>query len=161
MSILNNMVKFFVGEQDGSPGSVFSKDEDVKNEKNTRSVKNYGDDLDLNVAIDSHLNWKNRLESLINENSKEKLNPDVICLDNKCELGRWLYGIGGKKLSKHPEFTLLIEQHKKFHYHAGEIVKAILDNNHKFAKNILETKYAQATSQIILILKRLKKIQEK
>lgn len=49
---------------------------------------------DINVmdAINAHVLWKIRLEKYMDGTSEEKLDAKVICQDNQCKLGKWIYG---------------------------------------------------------------------
>ena len=47
--------------------------------------------MNFKDAIVSHTKWKKTLSDYIN-NPDGSLNPDIICKDNNCALGLWIYG---------------------------------------------------------------------
>ncbi len=59
--------------------------------------KNTGDSGEFNFmnAIEAHVRWKVRLEAYINGTNEEELDADVVCRDDQCMLGQWIYGKGG------------------------------------------------------------------
>jgi Chemoreceptor zinc-binding domain len=69
-------------------------------------------EIDIDTAISAHENWKLRLRNYLDGKSTEQLSPEVVCLDDKCDLGKWLHGPGGQRLGKYPAFTMLIARHK-------------------------------------------------
>lgn len=86
--------------------------------------------LDVAAAIAAHRNWKKRLESYIKGTSDEKLDHSVICKDNNCALGKWIYSASSEDFSHIPAFIEVKEIHAKFHIAAGEIVQ-LADNGEK------------------------------
>lgn len=52
--------------------------------------------LDIDVAIAAHENWKTRLGAFITGTSTESFRPEVICCDDQCDLGKWIYQDGEK-----------------------------------------------------------------
>ena len=47
-------------------------------------------------AIAAHIKWKIRLGQFIDGTSTEKLDSAMVCKDNVCVLGKWIYGDGTK-----------------------------------------------------------------
>lgn len=81
--------------------------------------------LNFMGAIEAHVRWKIRLEAYINGTSEEHLDPEVICRDDQCILGKWIYGGGGEKFGNHPLFPDLKRTHAHFHRCAGDIVRTV------------------------------------
>ena len=47
-------------------------------------------ELDIDTAIAAHEHWSARLNAVIKGTSTEQLQPDVVCLDDRCDLGKCL-----------------------------------------------------------------------
>jgi len=114
-------------------------------------------EIDIDTAIAAHENWKLRLQNYLNGNSTETLQPEVICLDDRCDLGKWLHGPGGQRLGKYPAFSVLVARHKYFHVQASNVVALAQTNDKAKAMQTLEGSYRHASSQVVLLLKELKR----
>lgn len=89
------------------------------------TTQNGDSELDFMGAIEAHVRWKIRLEAYINGTSQEHLDADVICRDDQCALGKWIYGDGGAKYGEYPMFPVLKQTHMNFHQSAGDIVRMV------------------------------------
>lgn len=78
-------------------------------------------EFNFDNAIQAHGAWKQKLSNYI-QNPDKSLKHEDVCLDNKCPLGKWIYG-EGSKYSHLNEFQKLKPAHAKFHKEAAEIVK--------------------------------------
>ena len=114
-------------------------------------------EIDIDTAIAAHENWKLRLQSYLNGNSTENLQADVVCLDDRCDLGKWLHGPGGQRLGKYPAFSVLVARHKYFHQQASTVVALVQANHKDQATHTLEGSYKHASTQVVLLLKELKR----
>jgi hypothetical protein len=114
-------------------------------------------EIDIDTAIAAHENWKLRLQNYLNGNSTENLQPDVVCLDDRCDLGKWLHGPGGQRLGKYPAFSVLVARHKYFHVQASTVVAIAQANDKEQATKVLEGSYRHASNQVALLLKELKR----
>lgn len=114
-------------------------------------------EIDIDTAIAAHENWKLRLQNYLNGNSTENLQPDVVCLDDRCDLGKWLHGPGGQRLGKYPAFSVLMARHKYFHVQASTVVAIAQTNDKEQASKVLEGSYRHASNQVVLLLKELKR----
>jgi hypothetical protein len=122
--------------------------------KEAAAIRN---ELDIDAAIAAHERWKARLQDLLDGKSNERLDPATVCLDDRCDLGKWLHGSGGQRLGKFPAFQLLIERHKYFHLQAAEVLAQSQSGNAENAAKTLNSAYKYASSQVILLLKELKR----
>lgn len=93
--------------------------------------------LDFVSAIEAHRNWKVRLKDHIDGVSHEHLDHTVICRDNQCALGKWIYSDAAVFVSHLPAFHELKTTHAKFHLAAGEIVEAVSKNQKEKALTLL------------------------
>lgn len=78
--------------------------------------------LDFVAAIEAHRKWKTRLSAYIDRTSTETLDPALICQDDKCVLGKWIYGEGKTFCGHMATFHRLKADHAEFHINAGEVV---------------------------------------
>ncbi|RMX01472.1 hypothetical protein EBQ26_01500 [Allofranklinella schreckenbergeri] len=117
-------------------------------------------EMDIATAIAAHEEWKQRLLDYL-ENMDGKLHedyrPDVICRDDCCDLGKWLYGPGQKRFSRYPAFSILVARHKYFHVQAAIVVAQALGGNQEEARRVLNGSYRLASNQVILMLRELKR----
>ncbi|MBB1075961.1 CZB domain-containing protein [Rhodoferax sp. 4810] len=122
-----------------------------------RTAKAVLDEIDIDNAIAAHENWKLRLQNYLNGQSTEELRPEFICMDDRCDLGKWLYGPGTRQLGKYPTFSVLIARHKFFHLQASTVVALTQANQKDEANKVLEGSYRHASTQVVLLLKELKR----
>ena len=86
--------------------------------------------LNFGTAIEAHQKWKLRLQAVIESKSQEKLDPDVLCLDDQCDLGKWIYGEGGRQFGGERKFADLRDKHAYFHVCAGRVL-SLVQSGHK------------------------------
>lgn len=105
-------------------------------------------DLDIQVALSAHENWKNRLQSYLDGTSKEVFDANVICFDDRCDLGKWIHSSGKARLGQYPGFTALMSHHKMFHFAASNVVA--LQNRGKTAEAnvILNGQFTQFSKSV-------------
>jgi hypothetical protein len=46
--------------------------------------------MNLEEAAANHVQWKLQLEEMLSGANREGLDPEVICDDTKCALGKWI-----------------------------------------------------------------------
>jgi diguanylate cyclase (GGDEF)-like protein/PAS domain S-box-containing protein len=103
--------------------------------------------LDLNQVLEAHLNWTSRLKSVLDGTSIEKLDVSVVCQDNACVLGKWIYGPAKNSHAGQPEWEELRTAHANFHLCAGEVLKAHQQGNAETAKTLLKGPMAFASQK--------------
>jgi len=91
--------------------------------------------FDFDVAIEAHRQWKVRLRGAIAQ--QQQLDADTLCRDDRCPLGQWLHGQGGRRFAGQPNFTLLLEQHRGFHEAAGRVARTINAGHYQDAQRLL------------------------
>lgn len=104
--------------------------------------------LDIDVAMAAHENWKTRLNAFISGNSTESFRPEVVCCDDQCDLGKWIYRDGEKHLGKYATFADLKATHKMFHYCASNIVTMKQTGNEVEARRLLENDFTKLSEKI-------------
>ncbi|TLS67965.1 HAMP domain-containing protein [Mariprofundus erugo] len=109
----------------------------------------------FNEAILAHLKWKKRLHDFINGSSTEKLDSAVICKDNLCILGKWIYG-DGKAHSNTVHYPDLVRKHASFHLCAGEVVRKAEANQKSASLDMLHGEFANRAQDTIMAIIALK-----
>jgi Chemoreceptor zinc-binding domain len=107
------------------------------------------DDLDIQVAISAHENWKNRLQAYLDGTSKEVFDANVVCFDDRCDLGKWIHSSGKAKLGQYPGFTALMSHHKMFHFAASNVVALQSRGKTAEADVILRGQFTQFSKSVV------------
>lgn len=77
--------------------------------------------MDFDEAVRAHVLWRMKLVDYLN-NPDGSLNSQDIQVDNKCELGKWLYS-EASKWNFLPEYSNLLFEHARFHEEASKVVE--------------------------------------
>lgn len=119
------------------------------------------DGLDLRAAIAAHENWKIRLEAYLAGHSSEDLRAEVICFDDRCDLGKWIHSSGKARLGTLPAFLDLVSDHKEFHYAASNVVALSKAGRSVDAGKMLNGPYSRASARVVGSLTDMMNIAEK
>jgi hypothetical protein len=112
--------------------------------------------LNFKSAVDAHMKWKIRLEAYINGTSDEELQVDVICRDDRCPLGKWIYGRGSAEFGYSETFFDMKAHHAHFHRCAGDVLAAAQAGEKKQALQLLHSgDYVRASERVKKLLARL------
>jgi methyl-accepting chemotaxis protein len=114
--------------------------------------------FDFDGAIKAHIDWKMKLSKYLS-NPDGSLDGKVVCLDNQCALGKWLYSKGHEYKPHFPEdYESLRSSHAEFHQVAGKIVDAINQNRPDEAKQLLGPSgpYMKVSDRTVDLIRRLK-----
>ncbi len=114
------------------------------------------DDLNIDKAISSHQQWKERLMQALDGSSPEILDPEAVCRDDRCDLGRWLHGTGRDRLGHHVAFTALVTSHQSFHRQAAKVIELSQAGRTQEAERELNTSYRHASNRVVLLLKAIR-----
>ena len=106
-------------------------------------------------AVKAHIKWKSRLVDYIKGDSKEELEVEKVACDDKCDLGKWLYG-SAASFARLPEYNELKDSHAQFHRSVGVIVQCVHDHKHDEATSKLGGEFFQLSNQTIRAIKALK-----
>ena len=103
--------------------------------------------MDWMEVIGAHVMWKQRLIGFLAGSNTEALDPDTIRLDNRCALGKWIYGDGASmsQLSKYDEVRDL---HAQFHQFAADIVDLHLAGKTADAEKLLLGDYSRLSEKL-------------
>jgi hypothetical protein len=112
--------------------------------------------LNFKTAIDAHMKWKIRLESYISGTSNEDLKVDVVCRDDQCPLGKWIYDKGGEKFGYSETFYEMKTHHAHFHRCAGIVLSAAQAGDTGTAIKLLNGgEYVKASERVKTLLARM------
>jgi hypothetical protein len=114
-------------------------------------------EIDVDAAIGSHERWKEQLQSVLDGQPSYLLPIDVACHDDFCDLGKWLHGAGGQRFAHYPAFSALLSRHRDFHIEAARVLTHAQAGDMEKARETLGGSYHQASRQIVLLLKELKR----
>ena len=114
-------------------------------------------DFDFDKAIEAHRQWKVRLRKAIADRSS--LDADTLCLDDRCPLGQWLHGDGGRRWGSSPGFSALLERHAEFHRAAGQVARQINAGAIAEAERLIGSgsRFAQVSTEVCTLLTRAKR----
>lgn len=113
-------------------------------------------EVDFGTLILAHSRWKSKLRSAIENH--EQIDADAAGRDDRCDLGKWLYG-EGKKHAQLPEYNDLKNKHSKFH----STIPKVIDQSHTSREKALEMldlgsgEFGKATSDCINAITALRK----
>lgn len=85
----------------------------------------------IGKAIVAHGAWKKRLFTAI-ETGKSEMKPEHVCLDNRCDFGKWLYEADAQ-LQSTPRWQCLRAKHAEFHQETGQILQLAISGKSKEA----------------------------
>lgn len=112
--------------------------------------------LNFKTAVDAHMKWKVRLEGYINGTSTEELKVEVVCRDDQCPLGKWIYDKGGEKFGFSETFFDMKAHHALFHRSAGGVLAAAQAGDKAAALKLLHSgDYVKASERVKMLLARM------
>lgn len=117
-------------------------------------------ELDIDAMIASHQALRGRLLQLLGGITPEpepRLLPEVLCLDHRCPLGRWLHGAGRAALGPSRDLDMLVARHQYFHAQAAAVVAYHLSGEPGKAHHTLNGTYRRSSTQVVLLLNEFKR----
>lgn len=112
--------------------------------------------LNFKSAVDAHMRWKTRLETYINGTNTEELVVDVVCRDDQCQLGKWIYTRGGKDFGYSETFFDMKAHHAHFHRCAGNVLRTAQAGDKDKALQLLhQGDYMRASERVKTLLAKL------
>jgi methyl-accepting chemotaxis protein len=101
----------------------------------TSNSKNAGNFKFLSEALTAHARWKTRLVRFA-DGTGERIDPDEVCRDDRCPLGRWIHG-EGRQFSTFEGFDEMRRHHAQFHLCAGDVTRKIIAGDKEGAEREL------------------------
>lgn len=115
------------------------------------------EDLDFQKWIAAHRGWRRRLLDYLDGTSTEQLDEHVICHDDRCDLGKWIHGNGGKFYKEVNTFQQLIDDHASFHRSAAAVVGFHKCKDEKAARKALDGDFDRYSMHVVAALEKLEK----
>lgn len=112
--------------------------------------------MNFDDAINAHAAWKMKLSSYI-RNPDDSLDPDVVCKDDQCILGKWIHGEGAS-YSANNEYGMLKAAHASFHKEAADIIRRA-KKGEKVTDEVslgAKSKFAEYSNQIVTHIRTLR-----
>jgi hypothetical protein len=81
----------------------------------------------VTIAIGAHRQWKHRLQAAI-DNGQSDLSPAVVCQDNQCDFGKWLYRLPLATRASN-NWKEVQKLHAAFHQEAAQVLNLALQGN--------------------------------
>jgi hypothetical protein len=97
--------------------------------------------------IGAHVMWKQRLTSFLAGKNQEQLDAETIKLDDRCALGKWIYG-DGKPMAVLSGYEEVRELHAKFHQYAAQVVSLHKAGNTTEAETLLNGDYSRLSEKL-------------
>lgn len=113
--------------------------------------------LDIDAAINAHERWKSHLMDYLEGRTTHGLDPAEVRRGDRGTLGRWLHGLGGELLGDQPAYAVLMARHQYFHEQAALLVELAQQGEWDRAVQVLNGGYRYGSSQVVLLLKELKR----
>ncbi len=123
--------------------------------RNTNGMKD--EDLDFSAWVKVHMDWRTRLVAYIHGTSREALNEHVICLDDYCDLGRWIHSHGQRYYGDVPSFNELRSRHADFHATAGRVVSVFKSAGPLAAQKALNEEFDLSSIRVVRCLENLER----
>lgn len=92
-------------------------------ERITKQFKTTPPSFDLAKVRAAHMQWRTRLEAVIN--GHQESDPASVTSDHECAFGKWLFGPDGQQFTTNPYYPALVEDHKRIHDYAHQIMVLI------------------------------------
>jgi hypothetical protein len=102
----------------------------------------------IDKAVGAHGLWKVKLRQSIA--GTLSLSPAEVVVDNRCEFGKWLYGMAGSSMTSDPHYKEVLDLHKAFHKAAAEVVSKVQAGDKAGAEASvgLQGEYTPASSRL-------------
>ena len=99
-------------------------------------------------GVGAHGLWKQRLIDAIKTGQSE-WTPDIVCQDNQCEFGKWLYSCSAEEKSS-PHYETIRSLHADFHKSAAQVLELALKGNSGEAQEKIgpDSEYTEKSSAL-------------
>jgi methyl-accepting chemotaxis protein len=117
-------------------------------------------EVDFDAIIDAHQSWKQKLRNAIAGGSEAQLDPNEVCKDNVCALGKWIYS-AGKEFEHLEEYEPLRKSHAEFHVCAADILKRAQSGDKEGASSMLVGDFFDLSNRTINSIVAMKRHQHR
>lgn len=115
------------------------------------------EDLDFVKWTNVHRDWRRRLANFIEGKGGEMLDENVVCLDNRCDLGKWIHSNGSRFYGDLDIFGKLKHHHADFHKSAGNIIRIYKQDGVDAAERALHADFDLHSMRVVGCLEALEK----
>lgn len=112
--------------------------------------------MDIKQEINQHLEWIERIASLLGSEEVTQEKIDELTQHDNCELGRWLNAEDSAAYHSFSEFQALIDSHAEFHQMAGELLE-VLERGEESEALETEARFIEMSQRVIDHLQALDK----
>jgi methyl-accepting chemotaxis protein len=116
--------------------------------------------VDFDAIIDTHQAWKQKLRNAIAGGSEAQLDPNEVCKDNVCALGKWIYS-AGREFEHLEEYEPLRKSHAEFHVCAADILKRAQSGDKDGASSMLVGDFFDLSNRTIHSIVAMKRHQHR
>lgn len=118
--------------------------------RTARRTKHEGFDFD--EAIELHKGWNWKLLDFISGRG-EPVNPDMVCRDDLCDLGKWIHGVGAASVDEDGDYLRLRKGHADFHKCAADVIRLQLQNENQRARQTLIGQLLPVTHEVVRLIR--------
>ena len=136
--------------------SAFAKSARGKGTAFSRAEKAILRELDVDKVIADHHAWKSKIGSYVAGNSLEYLRPDIVGMNHRCTLGRWIMESQHTILGSVSLFERLKLEHQNFHFHASYIVSYTHAGKLAEAEKLLKEGFENSSKRLIALLDQMR-----
>lgn len=111
---------------------------------------------EINDAIGAHGTWKLKLRTAITM-GKSDVEPTTVRCDDRCALGRWLYGSSVEAPTRSGKpYQVVRRLHAEFHQSAATVLEDALAGRKAQAGQILEGEFKERSEKLVRALTKWK-----
>jgi methyl-accepting chemotaxis protein len=109
--------------------------------------------FNIDAAIEAHIQWKNRIQNLLN--GKEHISPEQVTTHLQCKLGKWYFEEGQSQFKSNVHFQELGAAHEKLHLALRDVVTLYNDGKKLEARDV-STSVNTLSKKVVQALQELK-----
>lgn len=111
---------------------------------------------EINAAIGAHGAWKLKLRTAISH-GKSDTSPEVVCKDDQCAFGKWLYGpsLDADTRAGKP-YEVVKRLHADFHKCASNVLRKAVSGNERDANALFEGEFTDRSQILVVALSKWK-----
>lgn len=113
-------------------------------------------EIDIDTVIADHHAWKQKIGAYLTGSSLEYLRPDIVGMDHRCALGRWIHASENTALGKSPLYQRLKLEHQNFHFHASYIVSYTHAGKLVEAEKLYKEGFENSSKRMVSLLEQMR-----
>lgn len=112
--------------------------------------------IDIDAVIADHQAWKEKIGAYLTGSSLEYLRPDIVGMDHRCALGRWILASQNTVLGSSSLFQRLKLEHQNFHFHASYIVSYTHAGKLAEAEKLYKEGFENSSKRMVSLLEQMR-----